>query len=743
MRTARAGDPTPGVDVEYVGPPPQGRRIGIALSGGGIRSAAFNLGALQALQEVGIMQSADYLAAVSGGNYIASAMTISHALGKGDDADAASAGGAGADAESKAYWGHGSPEERYLRRYVNYLAPGYVGRVWLGMSVVFGFVVNYLPFLLGAFVIGRLLGWLVNLTGPLVDLPATVGIAVPAPLLFLLVPVSVLAGALVLVGARRLKDDWKGAPGYTKRRTETVVAILVSLAGAILLVLLLPALAAGYGAASRALVVTVLGGSPGEFDTAVGRLAVAAAWLMLTLVLAVLAIVLSGRTRARRTMLIVSALAGAGLLLVPLLSSLDFAARFGLDSVLDGLAVLAAIAVMFLMAVGVHNRRYSLHSFYRERLNSAFALQRKNSTSGRTVAAPIDYATRLDFSRLGARLAENRAPMPKLVVCCAVNITTADVPVGRYAESFTFEYDQSGGPRFGYGETTRLETARGLRGTALTLPSLMAVSGAALSPLMGRFTYPPLRFLMALTNVRLGVWIINPDHDAWRKARPVPTTVWGRLVRAIAAGWHEPGAMYVLREAVGGLDLSRRFIYLTDGGHWENLGLVELMRRRCTDLVCFDASASQNGVGQDLGRAIAIARSDLGADVDLDPRPTIPGPDGLSAASAVRGSITYADGSTARLVYAPATMSADSGWDLLALRKRDSRFPNHSTAQQIFTDELFEAYRTLGHASGARAAKELNIPSAQLRTTARPPAAAEVADRVATDKIASMDGWVS
>ena len=92
-------------------------RVGICCSGGGIRSAAFNLGALQALQEERVLGSAEYVAAVSGGNYIASALTISHAYAE-----------PGAE-DGHPLWAHGSPEERLLRRNTNYLAPGFTGRV--------------------------------------------------------------------------------------------------------------------------------------------------------------------------------------------------------------------------------------------------------------------------------------------------------------------------------------------------------------------------------------------------------------------------------------------------------------------------------------------------------------------------------------------------------------------------------------------------------------------------------------
>ena len=48
---------------------------GLALSGGGIRSASFGLGVIQAFLEHGIMQKIDYLSTVSGGGYIGSSLS--------------------------------------------------------------------------------------------------------------------------------------------------------------------------------------------------------------------------------------------------------------------------------------------------------------------------------------------------------------------------------------------------------------------------------------------------------------------------------------------------------------------------------------------------------------------------------------------------------------------------------------------------------------------------------------------
>jgi hypothetical protein len=77
------------------------------------------------------------------------------------------------------------------------------------------------------------------------------------------------------------------------------------------------------------------------------------------------------------------------------------------------------------------------------------------------------------------------------------------------------------------------------------------------------------------------------------------------------------------------------------------------------------------------------------------------------------------------MIYARAALTTGASWDLRAFRARDQRFPNHPTSQQLFTDEQFEAYRSLGHAAGHRAVELLNIPPAQLRSLPAPgPAAA-------------------
>src|SRR5207247_11035285 len=98
----------------------------------------------------------------------------------------------------------------------------------------------------------------------------------------------------------------------------------------------------------------------------------------------------------------------------------------------------------------------------------------------------------------------------------------------------------------------------------ITLPEAVSIAGAALAPDMGKMTRAPLRILMTLLNVRLGVWLPNP-----RRIREFRD---GR--RALS-----PRPHYLLCEMLGQNHLDAGCLYVSDGGHYENLGLVEQLRR--------------------------------------------------------------------------------------------------------------------------------------------------------------------
>src|SRR4051812_44398948 len=136
-------------------------RIGICCSGGGIRSAAFNLGALQKLQDADELQKASYLSAVSGGSYIASAFCMVAKTWKHGEREMDSDPGAFGPEHGPPF-GPGTPEEHYLRNHLAYLAPDGSAKVYLGMRMVAGLLVNVLLIGLPVLIAGLAIGLALN-----------------------------------------------------------------------------------------------------------------------------------------------------------------------------------------------------------------------------------------------------------------------------------------------------------------------------------------------------------------------------------------------------------------------------------------------------------------------------------------------------------------------------------------------------------------------------------------------------
>jgi hypothetical protein len=251
-----------------------------------------------------------------------------------------------------------------------------------------------------------------------------------------------------------------------------------------------------------------------------------------------------------------------------------------------------------------------------------------------------------------------------------------------------------GGPLIGAVRTRELEEGcNPSRRSYFTLPATVAMSGAALSPSMGKMTRGPLRFLMALANVRLGVWVPNPRRIQSFEGRIQP----------------KPRPSYLLRELLGMNPLNARYLYVTDGGHYENLGLVELLRRGCTEIYCFDAS---NDNFEAIGDAVALARSELDVEIDVKPKSLeLDKETELAEADCVKADITYpgAGAPLATLFYARLAMTEASPADVKAYHRQDRHFPHDPTTDQLYTDQRFESYRALGaHAatSGQRLRSE-------------------------------------
>ena len=743
---------------------PEEGKLGVCCSGGGIRSAAFSLGALQALQENGELRRASYLAAVSGGSYIAAAISMVAKTGKEDSNRSLIA--------AMPAFAQGSPEEQYLRNRCSYLAPTMTDKVYLGMRIVLGLLLNLifvsLPLIgLALILTGLLYGPLLpGLTG---SWPVVIDYQVNLPAWFWIVPLAIF-GLSLLFGLSTLVFRWREEEW--ERFFATWATRLLFLAALFALLLVgVPYLVErlrDFGNASHTVHSVVSANAPKFGAGAIALLAGVAAqlghflrskpaeedlkWAKKTF---------SKLGAAARLTLAYAAGALAGPLLLLMVFAMTVAigmtetardGSHGVDWWLVGIGL--AVLALFTAAYAIADlTTWSLHPYYKRRLSSAFALKRvkvedldeeernrleavEPSLHGVVVERDFDELVPISRTALDE---EKDNTWPTLLVCAAANISdTAATPPGRAVTSFTFSANTVGGPLVGAIGTSRLEqafgggkidpaastgerlkeritdlvTARKHRRNDLSLPAAVAMSGAAISPSMGKMTARPLRFLMALANVRLGVWVPNPRWVAADGENPVPS---------------RPRPSYLVRELLGFNSVGAKYLYVTDGGHYENLGLVELLRRGCTDIYCLDAS----GVGGDgaefktLGDAIALARSELNVEIEFsgeegeNPEELSPGKDKdgnetLAKRDVVTATIKYPPrqkgekGATGTLAYVRNTMTAGAPWDVRAHHESDPRFPNNPTVDQLYTDQKFEAYRALGAEAGANAYKRLH-----------------------------------
>jgi hypothetical protein len=219
----------------------------------------------------------------------------------------------------------------------------------------------------------------------------------------------------------------------------------------------------------------------------------------------------------------------------------------------------------------------------------------------------------------------------------------------------------------------------------LTLGEAVATSGAAASPNMGYHSTPPFAFLMGVFNIRLGRWVGNPhssegNENTWQKTGP------------------KVALFHLLREVFGLTDKASGYVYLSDGGHFENLGIYELVRRRCRYIIACDAGADPRYGFEDLGNAIRKCRTDLGVEIDLDVR-QIAATDALryNGAPCAVGSICYSEGQVGTILYIKASRRAGVPSDVLHYASESVAFPHESTADQFFSESQFESYRRLGH----------------------------------------------
>jgi hypothetical protein len=359
------------------------------------------------------------------------------------------------------------------------------------------------------------------------------------------------------------------------------------------------------------------------------------------------------------------------------------------------LAVLAGLVVVgWCMGWFVDINRFSLHAAYRNRLIRAYLGASRGEERQPNPFTGFDEADNIE-------MAELRGNRPFHVLSMALNLVAGKKLAwqDRKAESFTASPLHAGSHGLGYRDTAQYALHRNGK-SPLSLGTALAVSGAAASPNMGYHSSPIVTFLMALFNVRLGWWLGNPG-------------------KAGDATFNTPGPRFsplsLFAEALGLTDSEHPYVYLSDGGHFENLGLYEMVLRRCHFIIVSDATGDADFQYQDLGNAVAKIRIDLGVPIRFErilmrPRKMAQeaydvGRDRAAAQPyCAIGRICYScvDGlaggevQDGLLLYIKPSLNGTEPADIFNYAKVHSAFPHESTAEQLYSESQFESYRELG-----------------------------------------------
>ncbi len=321
-----------------------------------------------------------------------------------------------------------------------------------------------------------------------------------------------------------------------------------------------------------------------------------------------------------------------------------------------------------LLAFTANVNTISMHSYYRSRLALTYMPVIQDESGQRCNA---DDA--MNF-RLNQMSAQYGAPLPLINTTLNTTSSKKQKLSSREGDSFCLTPLYCGSTYTGYRSTDSFESGE------MALSTAFSISGAAVDPNTYATSLRPVAFLMALFNFRLGYWSNNPNPQ--RTGNATRKASWYRLM---------------LREMLGrGLSETCPQIHLSDGGHFENLGIYELLRRRCRYIIASDAGADPNNTMSDLGKLIQRARADFGVDIEIDITTLGATTDAGKNRPWRLGKIRYKDGSQGELLYIKALIQPVLSADIYAYWRNNSTFPDQSTADQFFDEWQFDSYRELG-----------------------------------------------
>ena len=668
-------------------PPPT---VGICLSGGGIRSAAFALGVLTELEKSSVENreqpataSARYLAAVSGGAWAATVWTLQKARFPSERAADSVISRLAAVAPDSGY-----QRQKYLMNRRGGIVPALC---WMLFCTLTNLV--WLASLI--YVIAWPLGWFEGrcpISGRSLGEPSC-GASAPMPdarLLFHPAYLLALAGGVFLLvycgfGNRARASRWRLGAGL----------IALAVFSALYLVVMPQVFALMHhhisvvNTVSRSLAgASVLLGVGGTLWKVVGG----------PLMHQVTGRVSRAFPRLLGVVLAIIAVAWA-LLVMYKASTLTWA----------WWTPLAALAVMLLIYQFLSPNCPSLHNIYSDRLRRSFD----------PVAYPFPGNPENPQLRDGtwAELAAKSQPqpgasVPELVLCCSQQrngIATGGVR----AETFTVS------PNWVRQGLRTTATSRYLDAAAKVkrlhrnefgdlgqVSTWLATTGAAFSSAMGRMSLGSTNAFLAAVNANLGIWLPNlrilqeagKDRSSQSQSQPQDDA---RL-------FPRPRLSYLIKEILGWYNVDDRFVFITDGGHWDNTGLVELLRRECDIVYCVDASGDPPGTFVTLHQALALASLELDdfhdcrVNVEQCLGDMLPPPNYPPLAIAATLTLPRAGRKPVIVHYTKLQATQDMNATLRRYAIADPKFPRYSTLRQFLSPLQFKNLVELGRFAGER-----------------------------------------
>lgn len=600
---------------------------GIALSGGGIRSATFAMGVLVALSKRGLLHQFDYLSTVSGGGYTGSFLT--QLLGT---PEANSDLGLNND---KLPFRRSIGESDLLRRIrhgASFLSGSGAERFSVAMAQVHGTFITLFLVLCGISLfayVDYLSRWIIR-----PELLNKIGLGALATLtgLFLILPIARGMLGWSLLGQQR----W------------------VSLLGGILLV---PPLWAGLGVIHHLMEIFLRPKSAG-FDVSL---------FAMVMIVGGFLIVTSAALLAKFSFKKPLIFASASILLIVLSEAAVYQIFDSLGVLFSSAYVLISFLLVCILWKFLDINSTSLHGYYRRKLAQAFLVDEDCSVSNPLKLSKIDTSLSL---------------FP--ILNCALNVPGSIDPKmrGRKADLFSFSPVSVGSDLIGHSPTVDWELAN----PNLDLATAMALSGAAISPQMGLQTKLYKSFWLTLLNLRLGAWLNNPLCQDPKKTYPT--------IKNLS------------QELLATADENDAVVQISDGGHVENLGVYELLRRRCRFIVAVDGEHDASMTFHGLTNLQRLAYIDFGIVIDADLEDLRINNQNFSRSHFKFCRIKYPLGPLDKneeigyLIYMKLSLTGNEGEFIRRYKLDEPAFPHHSTADQFFNETQFEAYRSLGEHVG-------------------------------------------